>query len=157
MAWNSTFRTTEKYEITWKLSIFLQFFKSNNLKSSYWKIIAQTNKQVLCFGKIHFICYMNNRVTILTVAELSNTSRATRKKHSRVHRAKTSKVTPSFYCSFWMSYIRLTLVSSLKQNLGSTSFSRELPEKAALTAAQKGQSTTTSSLSLRRCAATLLT
>ena len=67
MTWNYTFRATEKYEIMLKLSILLQFFKSNNLKSSYWKIIAQTNKQVLCFGKIHFICYMNNRVTILTV------------------------------------------------------------------------------------------
>ena len=66
-------RAIEKKEIMFKLSISLQFFKSNNLKSSYWKIIAQTNKQVLCFGKIHFICYMNNRVAILTVVELSNT------------------------------------------------------------------------------------
>ena len=60
-------RATEKKEIMFRLSISLQFFKSNNLRSSYRKSIAQTNKQVLCFGKIHFICYMNNRVTILTV------------------------------------------------------------------------------------------
>ena len=60
-------RATEKKEIMFRLSISLQFFKSNNLRSSYRKSIAHTNKQVLCFGKIHFICYMNNRVTILTV------------------------------------------------------------------------------------------
>ena len=29
--------------------------------------MAQTNKQVLFFGEIHFICYTNNRVTIWAV------------------------------------------------------------------------------------------
>ena len=52
----------------------------------------------------------------LTVVQVSNTSRTTRKKHSesQAQRAKTSMVTPSFYCSFWASYIWLTFVPSLK-------------------------------------------
>ena len=35
--------------------------------------------------------------------------------HRLVHRAKTSTWTPSFYCSFPMSYTWLTVVPSLKK------------------------------------------
>ena len=42
------------------------------------------------------------------------------------HRAKTSTVISSFYCSFVMFYICLTFVPSLKKkNVDSTSFSKE--------------------------------
>ena len=64
---------------------------------------------------------------------------------------------PIFLLQFLNVLYTADYCAKFEKNLGSTSFSRELPEKAALTAAQKGQSTTTSSLSLRRCAATLLT
>ena len=43
------------------------------------------------------------------------------------HRAKTSTVISSFYCSFVMFYICLTFVPSLKKNVDSTSFSKEWP------------------------------
>ena len=42
------------------------------------------------------------------------------------HKAKTSTVTPSFYCSFSMSYIWLSFVPSLKKHLDHRSFSRKL-------------------------------
>ena len=52
-----------------------------------------------------------------TKLQLSDLGYWTTKKHSELqaHWAKTSKVTPSFYCSFWMSYIWLTFVPSLKK------------------------------------------
>lgn len=57
--------------------------------------------------------------------EFSNISRAVKKKHSelRAQRAKTSAVTPSFYCSFLnVLYMVDSCAKFEKKNLDSTSF-----------------------------------
>jgi len=58
MTWKAAFGVTEEYKIMLKLSISLHFLRSGNLKSFYLEIIAQTNKRLLGFGKIHSFCCM---------------------------------------------------------------------------------------------------
>ena len=56
MTWKAAFGVTEVYKIMLKLSTSLHFLRSGNLKSVYREIIAQTNKRVLGFSKIHSFC-----------------------------------------------------------------------------------------------------
>ena len=94
------FEAAEKHEIMSlkRKSLFNIFCMIGDFDVTLLKIIAQINIQALGFNKIHIFCSM---IRILTVVQVWNILRATRKKHLelRARGAKTRTVNPSFYCS----------------------------------------------------------
>ena len=108
------------------------FATSGSSKSFYWKVVSWTNKKARGFSEIHSFCKI---IWIFLTVQVSNILCTTRKRYLelRAHNAKTSSVTPSFYCSFskWLSskiIIWLSVVPSLKKIPDSTSFSMESPQ-----------------------------
>ena len=96
------------------------FATSGSSKSFYWKVVSWTNKKARGFSEIHSFCKI---IWIFLTVQVSNILCTTRKRYLelRAHNAKTSSVTPSFYCSFskWLSskiIIWLSVVPSLKKN-----------------------------------------